>query len=399
MRSQQIRPVIERCFLWLCCFLASISTAETEDARATQTDAKEAAAGPRLYVESTKADLGTCLHLEPLHHIFELANVGDETLEIQRTRASCGCVSELLSAKTLAPGATGQLKVGYKRTGQRMRRGSQSYTLSMFTNDPVRPRVDFMIEVTLANPVETFPEELDFGELAAGEVVTKRLDIYSYEKAIPLKILSIESSSPFITIHELPIEQSDLRITLPYEVVFAPKHSLGRFREHITFETDNAEMPIVELPVRATIPFPVEATPSMIYFGLVQTHDKYVKEVQLVPKSPEAPDIAKVACADPRVRVKLDNAASGRKRRMTATLSPGRQGGTVKTHVDVLDAADAKLCEVALHAVVRQSRQGLGILGLRPWQTALLAVAAGAVALASWRRFRRRREKVSAMAE
>jgi len=70
-----------------------------------------ATAGPEITVDQPEYNFGTIGLGYMVKHTFVLRNTGDETLEINRIRASCGCTTTELSTNQLAPGASVPLEV------------------------------------------------------------------------------------------------------------------------------------------------------------------------------------------------------------------------------------------------------------------------------------------------
>ena len=70
-----------------------------------------AMAGPEITVDQPLYDYGSIGQGYMVKHTFMLRNTGDQTLEIVRVRASCGCTTTELAADRLAPGASVPLEV------------------------------------------------------------------------------------------------------------------------------------------------------------------------------------------------------------------------------------------------------------------------------------------------
>jgi len=68
-----------------------------------------ALAAPNLVVEQPVFDFGEVAQGDKVPHTFKFRNDGDKPLYIDRVKSSCGCTAALLSAKTLAPGESGEI--------------------------------------------------------------------------------------------------------------------------------------------------------------------------------------------------------------------------------------------------------------------------------------------------
>jgi len=131
--------------------------------------ATSAAAAPTLYVEEPTYDFGSVLEGFAVRHTFVIQNVGDETLEILRIRASCGCTTAQLSTDHLAPGEAVNLEILINTTGFG---GKISKSIYVYSNDPYyadsaeSSRPDFILRVTgivnRAQPYHMTVGDLDY---------------------------------------------------------------------------------------------------------------------------------------------------------------------------------------------------------------------------------------------
>ncbi len=97
---------------------------------------EELANAPVAEFNSTTHDFGTIRQGEKLDYSFELTNSGKGDLIIRNIRASCGCTVVTPSKKVISPGESIPVKVEFDSRG---RRGRQSKTITIITNDPKKP--------------------------------------------------------------------------------------------------------------------------------------------------------------------------------------------------------------------------------------------------------------------
>jgi hypothetical protein len=74
---------------------------------------------------------------EKKDHTFNLTNDGKSELIIRNVRSSCGCTAVAPSKKVIAPGESVPIKVTFDSRGKR---GRQSKSITVITNDPKKPR-------------------------------------------------------------------------------------------------------------------------------------------------------------------------------------------------------------------------------------------------------------------
>ena len=119
------------------------------------TFALSTAAAPMLGVDSVTYDFGSVPQGTIVAHTFILTNLGDATLAISATRASCGCTTTALSKSSLAPGESVSLDARVDTSefgGAKIMK--QIYIDS---NDPATPSAVVYIEgdVTQLPPYDT----------------------------------------------------------------------------------------------------------------------------------------------------------------------------------------------------------------------------------------------------
>ncbi|WP_171596282.1 DUF1573 domain-containing protein [Marinifilum caeruleilacunae] len=88
---------------------------------------------PRLEVGNRFFNFGELEQGESVEHIFKLKNSGKSDLIIRKTKSSCGCATVNPGVNILKPGEETDLKIVFHSRG---RRGNQSKTVYVITNDP-----------------------------------------------------------------------------------------------------------------------------------------------------------------------------------------------------------------------------------------------------------------------
>jgi hypothetical protein len=144
-----------------------LSSGDVQVATAPAADAKgkppvspqEQAIGPddpRLGIKEIGADnnytfaMGAIPADQKTEREFTLENLGNSTLVIKNTSASCGCTAAVADKKELAPGETTTLHVGYDpRVNSDYGKFVQKQ-VRIQSNDPVVPLVEFTITAEVA---------------------------------------------------------------------------------------------------------------------------------------------------------------------------------------------------------------------------------------------------------
>ena len=103
---------------------------------------EQMAAAPVATFEPTTFDFGDMKQGEKKSHTFMLKNDGKTNLVIRNVRSSCGCTAVAPSKSTIEPGETAPINVTFDSRGKR---GRQSKSITVITNDPKNPTTTLRI--------------------------------------------------------------------------------------------------------------------------------------------------------------------------------------------------------------------------------------------------------------
>lgn len=205
-------------------------------------------AAPNLHVDNPKFDFGEIYQGEKVLHIFEFVNVGDETLKIDQVKSSCGCTAALVSEKSILPGSKGELRANFDSTRFR---NDVSKTIYLYSNDPVRPVMQFHIKGRVLETVAVEPAQINFGNVAAKKVVTTTVLLRNQGK----KPLSL--GKPHSTAEELVVRMPETSFASGDEVTLelrlTPKPGQPRFSGYVLVPVDGVPKNELRIPVYATI--------------------------------------------------------------------------------------------------------------------------------------------------
>ena len=210
--------------------------------------ATPALAAPTISVEKPVHDFGTVTQGEKVDHHFVVKNRGDEPLTINQIRSSCGCTAATLSAKTIPPGKSEEVKVTFDSTNFA---GQVTKTVNLDSNDPHNPSTVLTLQGKVSEIIAAVPNPLNLGSLKAGsrkEVVLK----LENRGNKPFTVTSAHSPLAAIagTVREgkvSPARSGEIVVT-----VTVPRE--GRFLSgYLTIQTDSPLKKELIVPVYATI--------------------------------------------------------------------------------------------------------------------------------------------------
>lgn len=117
-------------------YRASVGVSATIEEDFSHLTADELASAPVVNFSEMKYDFGEMRQGEKKDHTFMLSNEGKSDLIIRNIRSSCGCTAVAPGKKVIPPGETAPVKVTFNSRGKR---GRQSKSITVITNDPKTP--------------------------------------------------------------------------------------------------------------------------------------------------------------------------------------------------------------------------------------------------------------------
>ncbi|NOY52573.1 MAG: DUF1573 domain-containing protein [Deltaproteobacteria bacterium] len=232
------------------CFLISLSQAE--------------AANPRISFQEKDYNFGTVKEGTEVTHEFSFRNGGDADLVITDVKTSCGCTAAVTSAKTIASGKSGTLKVTFNSRG---RRGHQTKTITVYSNDPGQPRAAVRLEgeVDAGDQPKIFvnPMRLDIGVVPPGESVVRELSVSNKGTAeLVLENFVGRNSVAVETTGGAKIERTvKPQKTVKIRVIVTPKKREGVYQGYLQIR-NNSLRRIVTVPVYGYVSDKYELKPQ-----------------------------------------------------------------------------------------------------------------------------------------
>lgn len=155
---------------------------------------------PKVSIQQTEYDFGNINQGETVNHSFLISNTGGSLLKLSDIKASCGCTAAIPDKQELKPGESTQIVVTFNSAG---RKGPQTKTVNIKTNDPSKPVIKLTIRGNIivsenqekrAGAIIYFPEtQHNFGTVKEGDVLTYNFAIEN-KGTQPLIIKNVKSS-------------------------------------------------------------------------------------------------------------------------------------------------------------------------------------------------------------
>ena len=214
--------------------------------------------GPRIMSPAPEFNYGSVDADTKIEHDFIVRNVGDAPLELANVKTSCGCTVAALKQKTLQPGEETTITATLSNKG---RQGPQTRHLTVESNDRVQPLYRLTLTGVAVTSINVEPRLLNFGRIADDDAHTQTIKVDIDKKKRPVRITSVESTSP-----EFQTEIRTLEDGGQYEILVstAPKLEPKLYTSRLSINTDSKESPAILVNATAQVVGDLEVSPPHI---------------------------------------------------------------------------------------------------------------------------------------
>jgi hypothetical protein len=230
--------------------------------------------GPLAAIAEPVLDKGEVPVGETIEAVFEIANQGDQPLEITEVRPSCGCtVAEF--DEVIQPGGTGKVTARVDTTSII---GPNAKSVTVFTNDPENPR----IQLTVKSEVKPFlgmnPGYARFTSFVHEDRDQTSTQLLAAPGFRGLEILGVDSPQPFIQVSYREARDAERDETMPgkqwrIDVTLSKEAPVGPVADHVLIHTNHPKQKRIEIPVSGFVRPMVAVTPPAVNFGKVDTSE------------------------------------------------------------------------------------------------------------------------------
>jgi len=227
-----------------------------------------AADTPRADVPETTHAFGTIGAGQEGAHEFVIRNAGAAPLSITKGATSCSCtVSDFDTADGAADGAVKVVEPGGETRVRLKWRGKGSggpfrQQATVFTNDPRRPEIAFVIEGTVVPTWKAFPESIVLSQLSAGAASRATARIFTFGTKPP-EVGSLAVADPqasqFFSLSTEPLAAAEIAAEpgatggFVLSVDVKPGLPIGPLRHSIVINVRIPEDVVAEVPLEGSV--------------------------------------------------------------------------------------------------------------------------------------------------
>jgi len=226
--------------------------------------------GPAARIIEPIKDFEVVAKGEKLVHTFEIANDGDQALELVEVRPACGCtVAEF--DKTIAPGKTGKVKATVDTTSFE---GPIAKSVSVFTNDPKNPKLQLVIRAEVRPYIGVFPGYVRYIYVQGEDIAPIPQTLWASDGE-DFEIREVTSPNPelHVTFREAtPEERQEDQPGRQWRLVplLAKNAPVGALSGNIEVKTNHPKQKIVNVPISGFVRPRQHVTPQKVELGALE---------------------------------------------------------------------------------------------------------------------------------
>lgn len=299
-----------------------------------------AADGPRMVVPEMIKDMGTVAQGDVVNVEFEIANEGNEDLEIKAVRPTCGCTVADFD-RIVEPGKSGYIKA---KLETRDFSGPISKSILVMTNDPANPTVTIVIKTNVHPFVEILPRALIRFNAVQHEPMTQKVTVVGGESESNFEVTGVSSSEDYLVATVRPLPEGELlagKSSKQYEVELSMKDDapVGPVNAVLEIQTNHPKAKTVPVKVFGVIRALLHVTPSQVQFGSIAAKKQPGRNLIVVNNRSGGAKIAVQSASinDAAFSSEVVTIEEGRRYQITVTVKPDATPGprdavlTIKT--------------------------------------------------------------------
>ena len=238
---------------------------------------------PKLVIESDSHDFGSVIVRGKVSHPYKIRNSGAAPLVIRRISTSCGCTVAHMGKTTLQPGE--QQVILAELT---VRSGRNNQHVSIFSNDPDRPRAALKLFAHGLDRVLLEPTDFNFTELRLGAMQTNTVQL-SAGDGQPFNITHVEPPTAEeleITAEALPVNPDAMGNSARWNLRLAIKPTSYRWMEKelsLKVMTNHPQFQKQEIAINCVLRFPLQWVHTSRHFlGVIRPGESRRTKLSLV---------------------------------------------------------------------------------------------------------------------
>lgn len=198
----------------------------------------------QLSFDPPSIDLGDVKAGQIFAQQIKVKNTSSTPITVQEVKASCGCVRPTLEPSTLAPGATGILKLDINTLSSNA--GPSTYGIKLrYPESNQLKEQQFIITGRVIQEIIVTPTGItSYGEKPRPQTIT----IFD-KRATPLKPVKLEFTSPYLVVEWAQPAVADPQPQYAVQVSVREDLPSGRHDHEVVIHTNDPAYPVLRVPI------------------------------------------------------------------------------------------------------------------------------------------------------
>lgn len=189
-------------------------------------------------------DLGDVKAGQVFSHQIKVTNSSSSAITVQELKASCGCIRPVLEPTTLAPGATGLLKLDINTLSSNPGPTTYGVKLRYPEINQIKEQ-QFIITARVVQEIVVTPTAItSFGEKPRPQVITV-LD----KRTTPLRPVKLERTSPYLEVEWVQPTAAEPQPQYALKVTVREDLPTGRHDHEVIIHTNDSTYPVLRVPI------------------------------------------------------------------------------------------------------------------------------------------------------
>lgn len=257
-------------------------------------------ASSRMVFDEIEHDFGTILDIEDQEKVFRFTNAGRDPLIIGEIKSTCGCTVPDIQKKIYRPGEAGELTVRYN---PHHKRGFDSRSVTIETNDSTQPSVRLTIKAHVKQLIVIEPTMLQFGQVDKGK--SKQMEIYVGGRTEDFKVTLATTTMPDVytvevgetEVREIGLDKEQLRAT-KLILTLRPDAPVGMHTAELTIRTNDERVPVERTQALSQVLGDLSVVPPRLSLGRVEPGQPFSREFRVQSRSGEPFKIGQIEVRD-----------------------------------------------------------------------------------------------------
>lgn len=189
-------------------------------------------------------DLGDVKAGQVFSHQIKVTNSSNSAITVQELKSSCGCIRPVLEPMSLAPGATGLLKLDINTLVSNP--GPTTFGVKLrYPEGAGLKEQQYIITGRINQEIIVTPTAITcYGEKPRPQTITI-LD----KRATPLKPIKLERTSPYLDVEWVKPAQAEPQPQYALKVSVRDDLPTGRHDHEVVIHTDDPTYPVIRVPI------------------------------------------------------------------------------------------------------------------------------------------------------